>query len=309
MIKVNDRVVFRRTEYGNLELGVYLGDEGVRYDEHKYVVRLDNGEVIRFNFRTTNGKDAKDCMYNFGGWAVAKEDFVHRNASYECAAWYEDILVKAGSRFPICVTTRDDYDINSKSYIEGRVEEVYIRICGEVVEDDFGARLCGVPISNYDNKKNAGKKSTHNLTFRGTCFGDCVLYDRGVEGYDAFFVEKHLSYELADNFVVEPYSWTEDDRVFNSSKMYFVRLDNCVNKVNEFLESEGRYERVEFDTEEDELVCEVDGDWKHDHRYVHNLICKCLAKYGIEVCSRSDTIDGDGSDNFTAVHAFWRGGV
>ena len=98
------------------------------------------------------------------GWYNLKEDKVFRN-TYECAAWYEDVLVKAG-KYPISVydlrvLKHDNPKFNNS--IVCHINAVYTHMVGTIVSDEFGARFCGVPIGDYDNFKNAGKPSSYNM--------------------------------------------------------------------------------------------------------------------------------------------------
>lgn len=92
------------------------------------------------------------------GWYILKEDRVFRN-DYECAAWYEDVLVKAG-RYPVEV-----YDL--RFYDDGRIDHscggAYVSMDGEIVSDYFATMYCGVPVGKpYDTTKNKGKRSEHH---------------------------------------------------------------------------------------------------------------------------------------------------
>lgn len=98
------------------------------------------------------------------GWFTLKEDKIFRN-SFECAAWYEDVLVKAG-RYPVLVydlrvSKSDDPVLNG--VIKGHIGMTYTHMDGTTVSDEFGARFCGVPIGSYDNRKNADKPSSHSM--------------------------------------------------------------------------------------------------------------------------------------------------
>ena len=92
------------------------------------------------------------------GWFVLKEDTEYRN-TFEFAAWYEDVLVKAG-RYPVIV---HDYQVNEEGRVDGFIGSVYVTMPGTVVRDYFAAHYCGVPISDYDDYKNAGKPSQYTM--------------------------------------------------------------------------------------------------------------------------------------------------
>ena len=110
------------------------------------------------------------------GWYNLKEDNVFTN-TYECAAWYENVLVKAG-RYPVVVY---DYNIrksNRKSHdneVCGHINGAYTSMDGTVVSDEFGARFYGVPVESYDNHKNAGKPSSHSMMCYMYIVADSIL--------------------------------------------------------------------------------------------------------------------------------------
>ena len=91
------------------------------------------------------------------GWYNLKEDKVFCNNGYECAAWYENILVRAG-KYPVEVV---DYKILNDGQITGHIGSAYITMNGTIESDDFGSRFCGVPIGDYDCYKNKGQKSNY----------------------------------------------------------------------------------------------------------------------------------------------------
>lgn len=112
------------------------------------------------------------------GWYTLKADKVFRN-TYECAAWYEDVLVKAG-KYPVLVydlrvLKHENPEFNGK--IEGHIGGTYTNMEGTVVSDEFGARFFGVPVGNYDNRRNAGKTTSHSMMFYMYEVADSVLND------------------------------------------------------------------------------------------------------------------------------------
>lgn len=193
MIKVNDMIVFRRTEFGAREVGKFLGEEPVeggnifKAPTTNYVVELLNGEVIRFNYRCDGRScDAMGNMAHFLGWLVVKEDYEHVDRGYECAAWYERIKVSAGTRSPIWA------EENSA----GRFDMVYAELDGVVVSDDFGGRFFGVLIGDYDNFKNAGKRSSHIEEWRGYTFAEWVCWLGGDHEFDGAYNPSYKLYDL-----------------------------------------------------------------------------------------------------------------
>lgn len=112
------------------------------------------------------------------GWYTLKADRVFRN-TYECAAWYEDVLVKAG-KYPMFVygfRVLEHQDPRFDRKIEGYIGGTYTHLDGTVVSDEFGARFFGVPVGNYDNSKNAGKPSSHSMMVYMYEVADSVLND------------------------------------------------------------------------------------------------------------------------------------
>lgn len=112
------------------------------------------------------------------GWYTLKADKVFRN-TYECAAWYEDVLVKAG-KYPVVVYDLRVLEHQDRKYngmIEGRIDGTYTHMDGTIVSDEFGARFFGVPVGDYDNSKNAGKPSSHSMMVYMYEVADSVLND------------------------------------------------------------------------------------------------------------------------------------
>jgi len=95
------------------------------------------------------------------GWYNLKEDKEFTNY-FECAAWHENVLVKAG-RYPVWVSDYKERETERGIEISGRINQVSADLPGIVTSDEFGAIFCGMPISCYDSKKNAGKKSSHTV--------------------------------------------------------------------------------------------------------------------------------------------------
>ena len=125
------------------------------------------------------------------GYSIIHEDTVMINNGFECAAWYEEILVKKG-KYPII------------AYNERRWDG-YIQYDGEIVSDYFGSLFCGVPIGTYDCKKNAGKKTYYHPHIYGFMLAKCILENDG-HNFGGTYKQ---SYELAEGFkaVWEEYEW------------------------------------------------------------------------------------------------------
>ncbi len=120
------------------------------------------------------------------GWFHLGLDTVYRN-SFEFAAWYEDVEVKAG-RYPIEVI---DYSEDSSHRVNGYIGSAYVTMPGTIVSDYFASHYCGVPISDYDTNKNAGKESSHTMHVYLYELASSVLY--GTE-----FIELLPEYEARE---------------------------------------------------------------------------------------------------------------
>lgn len=98
------------------------------------------------------------------GWYTLKEDQTFFN-TFECAAWYEEVLVKAG-RYPVMVLdfrVLQHADPKFDKRLTGHIDGTYIPMPGTIVSDEFGTRYFGVPIGNYDNTKHAGQPAMHKM--------------------------------------------------------------------------------------------------------------------------------------------------
>ena len=92
------------------------------------------------------------------GYYTVPEDTTRINNGFECAAWYEEIAIKAG-KYPIMSSGYAYHERDRRYLPELADRSISIEIPGTVVSDDFGARFCGVPVGGYDSKQNAGKPS------------------------------------------------------------------------------------------------------------------------------------------------------
>ena len=107
------------------------------------------------------------------GWYSLKEDTVFRNAGFETAAWYEDILVKAG-KYPIEVS---HYKVRDNGIVDGWVSSAYIYMDGVITEDYFPSLFFGNVVTDYDTTKNAGKESTYRMMPYLYQIADSILED------------------------------------------------------------------------------------------------------------------------------------
>ena len=92
------------------------------------------------------------------GWYNLKEDTVFHKADFECAAWCENIKVKAG-RYPIVLMS--GYRILRKN--GWLIDAPYVIMTGEIVSDYFGTMFCGNPIGGYDTEKNKGATARYTM--------------------------------------------------------------------------------------------------------------------------------------------------
>ena len=94
------------------------------------------------------------------GWFILKEDKVFTN-HYETAAWYEDVLVKAG-QYPMKVPEYKTYETDNGRKVSGHIDMIGVRLPGIITADDFQSLFYGVPVgAPYNTKQNAGKESSY----------------------------------------------------------------------------------------------------------------------------------------------------
>lgn len=107
------------------------------------------------------------------GWFNLKEDTEFHDNGYECAAWSQNVLVKAG-RYPIEV-----YDL--KFLDDGRIDfscrGVYISMEGTITTDYFPSMYCGVPVAPYDEHKNTGRKAEYHDYMYTYMLAELVMTD------------------------------------------------------------------------------------------------------------------------------------
>lgn len=95
------------------------------------------------------------------GYFNLKEDTVYTDRGYECAAWYQDILVKAG-KYPV-YSDGYQYHERDRRYTDQLADRsISIPLPGIVTAADFGARYFGMPVGNDENsKKYVGKETVY----------------------------------------------------------------------------------------------------------------------------------------------------
>ena len=122
------------------------------------------------------------------GWLNLMEDKVFTDRGYECAAWWQDIAVKAG-KYPMFIDGKAVWD-------NGRVDgtaRVTAELPGIVTSDYFGSLFCGVPVGTYDEKKNEGKEASYFWSAYAFSFAEWVSTEKVSDG---------ISLEILDGFKV-----------------------------------------------------------------------------------------------------------
>lgn len=137
------------------------------------------------------------------GWYTVRKPEVVHNANFSFAAWWEDIEVKPG-KYPVYV-----YDMEVWRDGQINAQGAYVTIDGTVVADYFAAHFCGMPISDYDTLKNAGKPSSYtefNYLF--------LLADDVLKGGS--------DYELLPEYEAKKYTFTSciDGREISSAGIF-----------------------------------------------------------------------------------------
>lgn len=124
------------------------------------------------------------------GWFHLKEDHVFTN-TFECAAWYENVLVKA-ERYPLEVP---DYRVDDEGMIHGHIDMIGVGLPGIITSDEFGARFCGVPIGSYDNTQNKGKESSHYYRQYLYAVADLII-----NGDESIYANNYREFELLPEY-------------------------------------------------------------------------------------------------------------
>ncbi len=147
------------------------------------------------------------------GWVVIEKDTIFHDAGFECAAWWQDILVKAG-KYPAYVI---DMSFRRDNQVDGYIASVWAELEGTITQDYFGSLYCGVPISTYDNKKNAGKKASyrwHSYLYE--------MADNMLDPDSRFGMEKEIKYELLPEYEAKCYEFRSeyDQKSIESSGIF-----------------------------------------------------------------------------------------
>lgn len=314
MIKTGDKIGFRRTEYGALEFGVYRGCV-----DGKFSVEKEDGEMVEMTIESYSGsrwchKSPMDGMKHHIGWLIAKEDFEHCDRGYECAAWFENMKVEKGGRFPLFARMCTEYNYETNQNIEYGIDQVTAFIDGTVVNDDFGGRFCGVPLGNYDENKNKGKKTDHRINWYGYQFAAIVRGEEGDYRFHDYKLVIPCEIELFDSVYVTSKCrhLDEEDQKFYGTKVRYEAEINILRatdepldvQVSKYLQAHEVYSGVYM--RGDELLVDVErGDWKHDHGSVRYLVKKFFkVAFGKDVIDNQTVTDENGSDNYSAIHTF-----
>lgn len=132
------------------------------------------------------------------GWFILKQDTEFQN-TYECAAWYENVLVKAG-RYPMEVP---DYRVDKDGEVHGHIDMIGVSLPGIITSDEFGARFCGVPVGYYDNSQNKGKESSHYFRQYLYSVANAILHPEG-----SLYTSDKYTYELLPEYEARDINFT-----------------------------------------------------------------------------------------------------
>ena len=137
------------------------------------------------------------------GWFILHEDTEFTN-TYECAAWYENVLVKAG-KYPMEVPDYKIYNRKEGNEVCGHIGMIGVNLPGIITSDEFGARFCGVPVGDYDNYKNKGKESSHY--FQEYLYGvaNAILHP-----HNSLYVSEKYTYELLPEYEAKDFHFEYD---------------------------------------------------------------------------------------------------
>ena len=122
------------------------------------------------------------------GYVVVPEDYVYHRADFETAAWYEDVEIKAG-KYPVRVYSDDEIELDGGEVL---FRGCYVEYSGTIVSDYFGTLFYGVPVGEYDSKKNAGQHTEFSQFMYGFNFAEKCLSGKA---------------ELVPEYIAEPYSF------------------------------------------------------------------------------------------------------
>lgn len=139
------------------------------YDANHYlikVIKVIMNPVIKPN------KNLNSVIGTAVGLIKVNKSWIHHNASYECAAWWEDSSINEGV-YPLILKKNNFAPYNV--YLEAKLEAT-------VIDDYFPALWGGVSISNKPYvSQNIGSKRTISKSFD---IADSVVKTGDIEGSD-----------------------------------------------------------------------------------------------------------------------------
>jgi hypothetical protein len=91
------------------------------------------------------------------GWYNVPEDKEYTDRNYECAGWFQTIMVKSG-KYPVYAYEYEYNEKDRKYTNELKNDTPAIVLSGTVTNADFGARYCGMPIGDSKSDKYVGKQ-------------------------------------------------------------------------------------------------------------------------------------------------------
>lgn len=140
------------------------------------------------------------------GWYNLKEDTVFTNASFETAAWYERVLVKAG-KYPVEVS---HYKVRDNGIVDGWANSAYIYMDGVITEDYFPSLFFGNVVTDYDTTKNAGKASVYRK----------MPYLYQIAG--SILKDAETPYELLPEYEARVHRFTYDGEQHEIAELFYV---------------------------------------------------------------------------------------
>lgn len=93
--------------------------------------------------------------------------------TYECAAWFKRVLVKAGAYDLIGVYKKNEY--SSWHNITGEFERVYAELPGLVTGSNFSSYFCGNMIGNGKFNEDVGKEDSYYWTTQAYSLAHTIL--------------------------------------------------------------------------------------------------------------------------------------
>lgn len=125
------------------------------------------------------------------GYIILNKEKVFTNG-FECAAWYEDIIVQPG-RYPLYTDRIEG----------GKVSMCYASLPGTIKSDNFQSLYFGSPIGKcYDEKQNEGKEAKAHFMTYAYNVADEIHNPSGGE-YEYELLPEFTAYERAGISIID----------------------------------------------------------------------------------------------------------